>query len=79
MIKVLRSGNTTKETECKVCNALLSYHLKDIHREWETYLNYLYQVEYINCPECGSKVMASPTEEDHREMLKNWKLNNGFF
>jgi DNA-directed RNA polymerase subunit RPC12/RpoP len=78
MVKVLRPGNTTKEIECNICNALLSYHLKDTTTAWETYLDYLYQVEYINCPECGSKVMVSPTEEEQSEMLKNWK-NRGFF
>ena len=79
MIKVLRPGNTTREIECKYCNALLSYHLNDIHHGWETYLDYLYQVEHINCPECGAKIMVSPSEEDYREMLKNWKLNRGLF
>ena len=79
MIKVIRPGSTTKEIECKYCNALLSYCKSDIKASWEHYLDYTYQIEYIYCPECGLQIMVSPSEEDYREMLKNWKVNNGFF
>lgn len=79
MIKIIRPGTTTKEIECKECNVLLSYCKSDIKASWEHYLGYTYQTKYIYCLECGSKIMVSPSEEDHYEMLKNWKLNNGFF
>ena len=80
MIKVIKPGNTTREIECKYCNALLSYHLKDVTTAWEEYAGGIFSIEYIKCPECGSRVVvSSEINEKITEVYKNWKLNRGFF
>ena len=86
MIKVLRPGNTTKEIECKRCNALLSYCRNDIKSLDTFYVDKIVEEEYIPCPECGAKIIISSREiNNHDEILsklesrKSFKLNRRFF
>ena len=63
-MKVIKHGNTYKETACNECGALLSYCRADIidTSKYEEVFGgdwYYSDEKYIYCPECNSKIILS--------------------
>ena len=63
-MKVIKHGNTYKETECVKCNAILAYCNTDIKTsnmsDGEYFGEYHYSYKkYVVCPECNSDIIIS--------------------
>lgn len=62
-MKVIKHGNTHKETECTKCGALLSYcetDIKHYNREDDDFGEWYYSHrKYIVCQECKNEINLS--------------------
>ena len=62
-MKVLKHGDTYKETTCDMCKAVIGYSYRDIeHKIMHDAYNHTVKEtisEFFYCPECGCRIVLS--------------------
>lgn len=59
MPKILKHGNTWKECDCPRCDCRIGYTLKETKENYHELFTQRYSEIYINCPECGEKIILN--------------------
>lgn len=62
-MKILKHGDTYKETTCDMCKAVIGYSYRDIEHKvmHDAYNNTVKETisEFFYCPECGCRIVLS--------------------
>lgn len=58
-MEILKHGNKCIKTTCKQCNCVFQFLYKEVKNYYRPYGGFSYQTDYdyINCPECGEKII----------------------
>lgn len=64
MPKILKHGNTWKECYCPECDCKIGYTYKEIKEDYDEMFCHYYLQKYIDCPECGVKIILNEYKEE---------------